>query len=550
MNDITTRAATSDGLPVVLEADVLVLGGGPAGAWAAIAAADSGAKVILTDKGYFGTSGATAPSNTGTWCVPPSEDRADAVERRWHRTNGLGDKRWMLRTVDQAYEGLMRLVEWGYPFPSDENGDLYVANLRGPDYMRFMRSRVLAAGVKVLDHHPALELLSDGEAITGAMGLDRRADRDWRVEAGAVVLATGGCAFFERNMGAAGLTGDGLLMAAEAGATLSGMEFTGKYTMAPHGTSLNKGLPFRWASFHDEHGSPLTDAEGSPLVNGIGGGAEKDIVAAMIKGPVYARLDLAQGPLQEWLRVGQPNVMQPYDRKRLNPFTDLFRVELKPEGTIRGTGGIRVATHDCGTDIAGLYVAGDAASREDVAGAISGGGAVNSSWAIASGWWSGNGAARHAMRRPAPRRFRLATAPLGQAGLRPRQGAQDLDVRSLIGAIRGEMAPLDKNYFRRGDRLKESLARLDGFWRLLTDHLGGETGERLRHREIASAMATARWSLTAAMARSESRGMHRRTDYPAAAEGPIRRYLLSGIDRIKVMTEAEDMAVHEQEHAS
>lgn len=51
-------------------ADVLVLGGGPAGTWAAIAAARAGARVVLADKGYCGTSGATAPSGTGVWYVP------------------------------------------------------------------------------------------------------------------------------------------------------------------------------------------------------------------------------------------------------------------------------------------------------------------------------------------------------------------------------------------------------------------------------------------------------------------------------------------------
>ena len=68
--------------------DVLVIGGGPAAAWAAIAAAEAGARVMLVDKGYHGTSGATAPSNTGTWCVPPGEHRAQAVARRWERTDG------------------------------------------------------------------------------------------------------------------------------------------------------------------------------------------------------------------------------------------------------------------------------------------------------------------------------------------------------------------------------------------------------------------------------------------------------------------------------
>jgi len=47
------------------EADVLVIGGGPAGTWAAISAAAQGARVVLADKGFCGTSGATAPSGTG-----------------------------------------------------------------------------------------------------------------------------------------------------------------------------------------------------------------------------------------------------------------------------------------------------------------------------------------------------------------------------------------------------------------------------------------------------------------------------------------------------
>ena len=166
--------------------DVLVIGGGPAGAWAAIAAAEAGRRVILVDKGYHGTSGATAPSNTGTWCVPPGEHRAAGGRARAGSAPcGLADQRWMLRLVDRCYENLQRLVEWGYPFPTEESGQLYIANLRGPDYMRFMRARVLAAGVRVLDHHPATELLSDGATITGAAGLvarDRRglADRGRR----------------------------------------------------------------------------------------------------------------------------------------------------------------------------------------------------------------------------------------------------------------------------------------------------------------------------------------------------------------------------------
>ena len=513
------------------DTDVLVLGGGPAAAWAAVSAAEAGASVILADKGWLGTSGATAPSNTGTWCVPPGEDRPQVVDRRWARTAGVADRRWMARTVDQSYRGLLQLADWGYPFPRDEKGEVYIANLRGPDYMRFMRARVLAAKVTVLDHHPALELWSDGHAVTGASGLIRPDGQDWTIRARAVVLATGGCAFFERTSGAAGLTGDGLLMAAEAGAALSGMEFTGKYTLAPYGSSVNKGLPFRWASFYHADGRPLLNSMGEHMTNGIGGGSEGELARALIAGPVYARLDQCDPALQDWLRKGQPNVMQPYDRQGIDPFRDIFRVELKPEGTVRGIGGLRVASDDCGTDVPGLYVAGDAASREDVAGGLSGGGAIKASWAIASGWWAGRGAAIHARRSPARSRFRSQSAPLGQAGLRPRSDLA-VDVAAVIAAVREEMAPLEKNFVRSEATLSAGLARLDKLWSQVQHGLAADGPARLRAREAAAALAAARFSLTAARARTESRGMHRRSDFPAEAPGPVRRYPLTGPDKI------------------
>lgn len=59
-----------------LTTDVLVVGGGPAAAWAALKAAQDGADVVLADKGYCGTSGATASAGTGVWYVPRSPTRA------------------------------------------------------------------------------------------------------------------------------------------------------------------------------------------------------------------------------------------------------------------------------------------------------------------------------------------------------------------------------------------------------------------------------------------------------------------------------------------
>lgn len=90
---------------LTLEADVLVIGGGPAGTWAAWTAASRGAKVVLVDKGYCGTSGATAPSGVGVWYVPPdAEAREDARASREAMGGHLADRAWMDRVLDQTYE--------------------------------------------------------------------------------------------------------------------------------------------------------------------------------------------------------------------------------------------------------------------------------------------------------------------------------------------------------------------------------------------------------------------------------------------------------------
>jgi succinate dehydrogenase/fumarate reductase flavoprotein subunit len=86
--------------PAAITADVLVLGGGPAAVWAALAAAKEGVRVVLADKGYCGTSGATAPANTHVWYLPDAQERADEIETRVDRSTGLADRDWLLRVME------------------------------------------------------------------------------------------------------------------------------------------------------------------------------------------------------------------------------------------------------------------------------------------------------------------------------------------------------------------------------------------------------------------------------------------------------------------
>ncbi len=184
-----------------LVTDVLVIGGGPAATWAALEATRAGSRVTLVDKGYVGTSGAAAPTGVGTWFAPTSEARRAAAERRTGRSGGLADVATTVRVLDESAAGLDQLAAWNYPFPHDETGALYIPNLRTADYMQFMRRRVRASGVRVYDHHPALNLIVSDGVVCGASGIARHSEEPWSIRAAAVVVATGGCVFGERVQG-------------------------------------------------------------------------------------------------------------------------------------------------------------------------------------------------------------------------------------------------------------------------------------------------------------------------------------------------------------
>ncbi len=243
-------------------ADVLVLGGGPAGCWAAIATAESGASVVLVDKGHCGTSGATASAGVGVWYVPPDPERREAAMASREELGGhLADRGWMARVLDETYEQVGRLADWGYPFPVGEDGTPARTSLQGPEYMRRMRRAVARARVRIWDHSPALELLVTGDgAVAGATGVRRQRGGRWTVRAAATVVATGGCAFLSGGLGCDVLTGDGHLLAAEAGAELSGMEFSNAYAISPAFSSVTKTAFYHWATFTHEDGTELEGA--------------------------------------------------------------------------------------------------------------------------------------------------------------------------------------------------------------------------------------------------------------------------------------------------
>ncbi|WP_300681192.1 FAD-binding protein [Nocardioides sp.] len=509
-----------------LRTDVLVLGGGPAGTWAAVAAARAGASVVLADKGYVGTSGAAAAGGNNVWHVGPEGEARDASIRAREVGGGhLTDRRWMERTVETTWRQVGQLDAWGYPFPTDPAGTVRRSSLQGPQYMRLMRLQVQRAGVTILDQSPALELLIDADGVvSGAAGVHRQRGNDpWRVEAGAVIVATGGCAFLSGALGCNPDTGDGHLMAAEVGATFSGMEFSSAYGMAPVFGAQTKGRIYQFAHYYREDGTRFDVAPG------FAGRAQ--INRALVTERVFARLDLVPEHLREQVRWAQPNFFLPYDKARIDPFTDLFEIRMVLEGTVRGTGGLVLTGEGCETTVPGLYAAGDAATRELITGAMSGGGSHNGAWAISSGTWSGAAAAAFARGRSG---LGAAAGAAGVAGTATvGTGAGTVDPGEVIAAVKAEVEPLERNLFRTAAGLADSLLRLEDLWHVAVPGLDARQSPQ-RAREAAAMVAHARWMYHAALARPESRGLHRRDDHPGTDPRQGHRLLTWGLDHVRV----------------
>lgn len=499
---------------IALQADVLVAGGGPAGTWAALSAARAGARVVLVDKGYCGTSGAAAASNNNVWYVPDRDDYARHFDERFSAGGCLSERGWTERVLEGAARQLRLLETLGYPFPRREDGTPNLATLRGPDYMRFMRQQIRRAGVTILDHAPLLALCRDemDGSVTGAWGECRDGVR-WRVAAGATVIATGGCAFLGGALGTHVCTGDGHLAAGEAGASFSGMEFSNQYGLAAAFSSVTKGLPFVWARYSRSDGSEIGIDEEDAFI---------PVAKVLVDEPVFAVFDRATPEIERWLRSGQANAFLPYDRMGIDPFRQRFPVGLRIEGTVRGTGGIHLADADCGTGVPGLYAAGDVASREPVVGGRTGGGSPNAAWAIATGTRAGGAASRHAASHGGA--MTVATAVARDGGM-----LALADSRVARETLEQAVWPLRINLFREGRRLASALQVIDDA--LVEPPLSGASVAA--GRSARALLYVAKLAYTSALARRESRALHRRADYPER-EPAAWRQIVSGVDALAV----------------
>jgi succinate dehydrogenase/fumarate reductase flavoprotein subunit len=301
------------------------------------------------------------------------------------------------------------------------------------------------------------------------------------------------------------------------------MEFSNAYAISPAFASVTKTLFYNWATF--------TSPSGAAIPGAASKGGRSVIARWLLRGPVFAQLDKADAATQVAMRAAQPNFFLPFDRAGINPFTQRFAITLRLEGTVRGTGGLRIVDDTCATTVAGLYAAGDAATRELICGGFTGGGSHNAAWAMSSGHWAGQGAADYARGRGSipPRTGRRAGGVALAGGT-----SRAIDARALVRAVQDQVFPFETNYFRSAEGLATALTALDGQWRLSRSAAPSALADAQKAREAAAMLATARWMYRSALARTESRGMHRRLDHTGIDPSQRHAFGSRGLDEVSV----------------
>jgi len=297
-----------------IDTDVLIIGGGIAGCWAAISAARKGVRVALVEKGDTVRSGAGGPG-CDHWCQCPANPHSKVDPDEWAKMlaqnpgaitvlpkgapklsygNGIGSQ----ITCRENYDVLLEMEQMGgqirdihdeyvgvegryddtkfmfSPRTSLNHGTEVVLRVWGTTFKPALKKECQRLGVRIFDRVMATRLLTyggiQGTRVIGATGFNNRTGAFMIFKSKTTVLATAGDFYmWMLNTEHAGCrqfrsrcaTGDGVAMAWKAGAELVLMEHT-----IP--LMLGTGYKHNWyggAGDASYENLPLIDADGKRL---------------------------------------------------------------------------------------------------------------------------------------------------------------------------------------------------------------------------------------------------------------------------------------------
>jgi succinate dehydrogenase / fumarate reductase, flavoprotein subunit len=527
-----------------LESDVLVIGAGGAGMYAALEAARAGASVILADRSLIGRGGATVMAQM-TVAAALGEQAPDHWEHHLADTlaagRGLCNEPLAAMLCEDGPRRIREMDAWNVGW-AREDGHIKQAQAPGHDrprcvYVDFLStgpavSKTLrtqlngASGIRRVGELAIVDIaVRDGEA-RGVTALHLPTGRAVTLAAGAVVIATGGLTrLYQRNSASLNMGGDGYALALRAGAELIDMEFVQFFPighLAPRLVGMDPIMwdPFRYKlggkllnsqmrEFEEDYASSDTRSDGHyVLTRDLATYAISREVAAGRGSPAGgAYLSFAHVPEAEIRRAFGPVV----DRLAANGI-DLARqpVEVAPIAHYH-MGGIRV-DETLQTRVAGLYACGEAVGGANGANRLSGNAITE---ALVFGARAGRNAARHASRASAAWSQDAARTALDLLDSATRRdGPNTAAVIAELQTLMAEMA----GPFRSDESLRAAIATLAQLSRDLGEtplaSAAGFDPVLLDWLDLRNMLLVAQSVVLPALARTESRGAHQREDYP------------------------------------
>ncbi|MCK4952562.1 FAD-binding protein [Candidatus Bathyarchaeota archaeon] len=495
----------------VVETDVLVIGGGLAGCFAAIKAKEQGVDVTLVDKGYVSKSGSSIWPHTYSVFNPEWGHKLDD----WmdHINTGgeyLNNRVWTEIIFKESYARYQDLVSYGVEFRKDENGKLYrwkMAPQRACESLEFhivagerraksliLRKQALKSGVKIMDRIMITDLLQQDGRVIGVVGFSIDSGDLYIFKAKATVISAGAAAFKPSGWPISELTGDGMAMAYRANAELLGCEF-----IDTHNT---------WAE-NPAYGFPaIMRASPGRLLNAEG--EELKLYPGRLRSySLNVEFEAHAGRLPLIWEVDADSKVAGLKDRRL-PVVG---------GSVGGMAvhtaeGIWPINTKCGTTLPGLYAAGDSCGTRQVCAVYSG---VGFAFAGASvtGTRAGLSAAEYASQTEKPTIDEKDLARLKKVTLEPFERKGGFSPKWVIQVLQNILFPYYILYIKHGDRLKATLTLVE----FLKDHLvpkliAKDLHElRLAH-ETKNMVLNAEMRLRSSLFRTESRGCHYREDYP------------------------------------
>lgn len=226
-----------------LEVDVLIIGGGGAGASAALLAHEAGAKVLVATKLRFGDAN-TVMAQGG---IQAADKPQDSPPTHYLDVMGGGHYTNIPELVKALVSDAPSVIQWleslGTMFDKDEDGSMHTnhgggtsrkrmhsaRDYTGAEIMRVLRDEVLCRNIHVMEFSPAVELMLDEQGrAAGALLYNMETQEYQLVRAKTVVMATGGMGRLHTQgfptSNHYGATADGLVMAYRAGAKLAFMD--------------------------------------------------------------------------------------------------------------------------------------------------------------------------------------------------------------------------------------------------------------------------------------------------------------------------------------